>query len=134
MCTMQTKRKKISKKKKKSKNGYYKNPITMRADVVFLMEVFGLVRNIIIVAMSFISALLNHTLQFRSCWKKLLCINVFHYLCFSTCKSSRSKQVFIKIPQYLQENTSAGGNFIKKRLQHRCFLLILRNFWEQFFI
>ena len=31
------------------------------------------------------------------------------------------KKLFLKISQYLQENTHQGCNFIKKRLKHRCF-------------
>ena len=45
--------------------------------------------------------------------QKSLSLKAAVYRCFS-------KYVFFRILQYLQENTCGG--FIKKRMQHRCFL------------
>ena len=38
------------------------------------------------------------------------------------------KKVVLKILQYSQENTRQGCNFIKKRLQHRCFPVNIAKF------
>ena len=77
--------------------------------------------------------------QLRVCWMIsnllfVIVIMIMHWAhvvrLISTLRSSRS-QMFFKISQISQENTCVGVqacNFIKKRLQHRCFLWNLRNF------
>ena len=96
------------------------------------------------------------TLLKKSLWHKCFPVNFMKFLRatflqkFTTpnkvieavAQNCCAKALFLKVSQNSQENTCARVSFIiklqvsswKKRLLHMCFLWILRNFWEHFFM
>ena len=96
------------------------------------------------------------TLLKKSLWHKCFPVNFMKFLRatflqkFTTpnkvieavAQNCCAKAFFLKVSQNSQENTCARVSFIiklqvsswKKRLLHMCFLWILRNFWEHFFM